>query len=97
MPSILEVSDFLDLLLGPTMQDHLAGKQYLGWQAIRDKYTEFAKEEEERKASRSHAEPKSRERERDRPRERDRDRNRERERHRERDGRYTLLPFGMSK
>lgn len=65
------------------MQDHLAGKQYLGWQAIRDKYKEFQKEDEERRASKSTLKGK----EPDPPREKDRERHRERPRERERDGR----------
>ena len=77
----------------PFWQDHLAGKQYLGWEAIRNKLKEFEKDEEERKASRP--DHRSKEAEAHRPRDRERDRPRERDL----DGRcllyvYHLLPAG---
>ena len=83
--------------LGLASQDHLAGKQYLGWQAIREKLKEFEKEDEERRAERAAYGQKGRERERERerPRERERDSNREKERERGRDSRWTLKGIGV--
>ena len=61
-------------------QDHLQGKQYLGWKAIRD--TLAAMQERMRSAPEP---PRSRERERSRERDNERSRDREREREREYD------------
>jgi hypothetical protein len=73
-----------------TLQEHLTGKQYLGWKAIREKFAELTNkwsgrepvaEARERSAP---AEDRARSSDRDRARSSDRDRERERERERER-------------
>ena len=67
-------------LLACVRQDHLQGKQYLGWKAIRD--TLAAMQERLRSAPEP---PRSRDRERSRERDNERSRDREREREREYD------------
>ena len=64
------------------MQEHLSGKQYLGWLAIRDKLTELR--EKHRSLPRDSGRESGRDRDRDGEREKDRDRDRDRERDRER-------------
>ena len=64
------------------LQDHLMGKQYLGWKAIREKLEEVKKAEAD-KLEKPPGRDRDRERERDRGdhhRDRDRDRDRERDR-----------------
>lgn len=63
-------------LLACVRQDHLQGKQYLGWKAIRD--TLAAMQERLRSAPEP---PRARSRERERERSRDREREREYDRH----------------
>lgn len=66
------------------MQDHLEGKQYKGWLAIREKLAEMQKAAQEKGGgSRRPKEPDSRER--DRERDRDRRRSSRSDRERERD------------
>lgn len=79
------------------MQDHLTGKQYLGWKKIRETYAGIMKSRDERMRSGPISEPepphrsssrdyrdRDRERESGRERERERDRDPDRERARER-------------
>ena len=74
------------------LQEHVQGKQYLGWSAIRDKLKElqgrFGHREPERHREPDRHRSKDMDRERERPRDqgrdRDRDRDRERDRHRDR-------------
>jgi hypothetical protein len=69
------------------MQEHLSGKQYLGWLAIRDKLTELREKHRSlpRDSGRESGRDRDRDRDRDGEREKDRDRDRERERDRGRD------------
>ncbi len=64
-----------------TMQDHLTGKQYLGWKAIRDEQTRL----QEQLANQRLPPPPSRPSEEARPSHRDREREREPRRERDRD------------
>jgi hypothetical protein len=68
---------------GAFMQEHLSGKQYLGWLAIRDKLTELR--EKHRSLPRDSGRESGRDRDRDRDGEREKDRDRDRDRERERD------------
>ena len=47
------------------MQDHLAGKQYLGWLAIREKLAEVQKDDEKRGSTRPAERPREPEKERE--------------------------------
>ena len=73
-----------------SLQEHIQGKQYLGWSAIRDKLKElqgrFGHREPERHREPDRHRSKDMDRERERPRDqgRDRDRDRDRDRHRDR-------------
>jgi hypothetical protein len=69
------------------LQDHLTGKQYLGWKKIRETYAEIMKARDERmRGGPIEAEPRHRSSSRDyRDRERERESGREREREREPD------------
>ena len=69
-----------------SLQEHIQGKQYLGWSAIRDKLKElqgkFGHKEPDRHRSKDMDRERDRPRDQDRHRDRDRDRDQDRVRHR---------------
>ena len=87
MHTSTEISVYMNVWL---TQDHLAGKQYLGWLAIREKLAEVQKDEDIRAASRpakNQGRDYPRNHGRDHPRDHSRDQGRDRDRERERHGR----------